>query len=128
MHYLLATAIKILLLIESSNLVVPPTGDHGLAVGSLQIHPIMVREVNRICRLQHKPLVFTLENRNVRSKSLHMACIFLQYQYKRYLVREGKPPSAALLICSWNSGSIYRNASPSYRKKVITHLKSRNNI
>lgn len=56
-------------------------GDRGKAVGCLQIHPILVREVNRILRRNDIPLVYTLEDRYNREKSIEMFNIIAE-QYE----------------------------------------------
>ena len=47
-------------------------GDNGRAVGCLQIHPIMVREVNRLLAKYDIPTTYTLEDRYSREKSIEM--------------------------------------------------------
>ena len=50
-------------------------GDSGQAIGVLQIHPIMVKEVNRILGKDK----YTLQDRYSRAKSIEMANIYLNY-------------------------------------------------
>ena len=47
-------------------------GDNGKAVGCLQIHPIMVREVNRKLKKWNAPYTYSLEDRYDREKSIEM--------------------------------------------------------
>ena len=47
-------------------------GDNGRAVGCLQIHPIMVREVNRKLKKWNAPYTYSLEDRYDREKSIEM--------------------------------------------------------
>ena len=50
-------------------------GDNSLAVGVLQIHPIMVKDVNRILGEDK----FTLDDRYDRAKSIAMCRIYLRH-------------------------------------------------
>lgn len=50
-------------------------GDGGRAVGVLQIHPIMVRDVNRILGRE----AYTLEDRRNRTRSYEMFWIYTQH-------------------------------------------------
>jgi len=52
------------------------------AVGALQIRPIMVREVNRILKLQKSNKQFTLKDRFERVKSIEMFYIWKNYHHK----------------------------------------------
>lgn len=83
-------------------------GDSGLAVGHLQIHPVMVHEVNRILTLNNSNIRFTLKDREVKTRSIQMCLIFLRHQYKRYYQATGSYPSNERLACSWNTGSIFK--------------------
>lgn len=47
-------------------------GDNGKAVGCLQIHPIMVREVNRVLRKNKANNRYKLDDRYNRKKSIEM--------------------------------------------------------
>jgi len=49
------------------------------AVGCLQIRPIMVREVNRICKILDIEETYTLQDRWTRSKSIEMLKIFARF-------------------------------------------------
>ena len=52
------------------------------AVGALQIRPIMVREVNRILKIQKSNKRFTLKDRFEREKSIEMFYIWKNYHHK----------------------------------------------
>ena len=52
------------------------------AVGALQIRPIMVREVNRICKIIGSHQRFTLKDRFDRDKSIHMFMIWREFHHK----------------------------------------------
>ena len=52
------------------------------AVGALQIRPIMVKEVNRILKIQKINKRFTLKDRFERDKSIEMFYIWKNYHHK----------------------------------------------
>ena len=54
----------------------------GEAVGALQIRPIMVREVNRILKIQKSDKRFKLKDRFDREKTLEMFYIWKNYHHK----------------------------------------------
>ena len=66
------------------------------AVGALQIRPIMVREVNRICKLIGSHQRFTLKDRFDREKSIHMFRIWKEFHHK-----DSSPEKVAR---NWNGG------------------------
>jgi hypothetical protein len=87
-------------------------GDNGLAVGCLQIHPIMISDVNRICKLKGSSLRFTLSDRTNRVKSIQIATIFFQYYVKDMKDYES-------MARSWNGGPSYKiKSTDGYWKKV----------
>jgi hypothetical protein len=100
--------------IESGGRINPPPGDNGKAIGCLQIHPIMKREVNRIIGYKR----FTCADRRDPVKSYAMAITYLRRQKRRYEVRHGRSPSKALLMRSWNAGSIFKPCTKDYKRKV----------
>jgi hypothetical protein len=51
------------------------------AVGCLQIRPIMVEEVNRVCRILGIQKSYSLEDRWSRSKSIEMLKIFARFYH-----------------------------------------------
>ena len=59
-------------------------GDNGQAVGVLQIHPIMVREANRILALQGINRAYTYEDRYDREKSIEMFNIVQNFYNKEH--------------------------------------------
>lgn len=84
-------------------------GDNGLAVGILQIHPIMVREANRIIKKQK----YKYSDRKDRQKSIE---VFLIYQ------RHWNPTGDVRLGCKlWNSGCD-ANGGDEYYEKVAKIL------
>ena len=66
------------------------------AVGALQIRPIMVREVNRICKITGSHQHFTLKDRFDRNKSIHMFMIWKDYHHKN--------DSDETIARNWNGG------------------------
>ena len=86
------------------------------AVGVLQIRPIMVREVNRICRIIGSPQRFTLKDRFDREKSIHMFMI-----WKKFHHLNSSPEKVAR---NWNGGpSGYKKSrTEKYWKKVEQQL------
>ena len=92
-QFLLALA-----LIESGNKDVP--GDGGLAQGPFQIHPVMVKEVNRILRYP----VFNLRDRHDYEASRYMAMTYLHYWSNHLRRKHGWEFSHADLAALWRWG------------------------
>lgn len=74
-------------------------GDHGKAVGVLQIHPVCVEDVNRITG-KH----YTLEDRRDRSKSVEMCSAYLMHYGTAYELRTGQKATPEVLARIWNGG------------------------
>lgn len=55
-----------------------PGGD---AVGALQIRPIMIREVNRILKLQHSDKRYHKDDRYIREKTVEMFTIWKDFHH-----------------------------------------------
>ena len=93
-------------------------GDNGKAVGCLQIHPIMVREVNRLLAKYDIPTTYTLEDRYSREKSIEMFNIVSEEYYccEDYTFEE----YAEIVARRWNGG-------PRGDKKIST-IKYWNNV
>ena len=66
------------------------------AVGALQIRPIMVREVNRICKRIGSDQRFTLKDRFDRDKSIHMFMIWKKFHHEDSNFEQ--------IARSWNGG------------------------
>ena len=66
------------------------------AVGALQIRPIMVREVNRILKIQKSDKRFKLKDRFERDKSIEMFYIWKNYHHK-----DSEPE---VIARNWNGG------------------------
>lgn len=104
--------IAVLITIESGG-DVNAVGDNGKSCGCLQIREVMVDEVNRISGSS-----YSYDDRYNYSKSIEMCKIYLTHQINRYEKRNGYSPTAEELACSWQSGSIFKQASKDYRRKV----------
>ena len=66
------------------------------AVGALQIRPIMVREVNRILKIQKSDKRYSLKDRFERDKSIEMFYIWKNYHHK-----DSEPE---VIARNWNGG------------------------
>ena len=71
------------------------------SVGVLQIRPIMVKEVNRICKKIGSVHRFTLNDRFDREKSIHMFMIWKKYHHK--------DSNFEAIARSWNGGPRWRS-------------------
>lgn len=87
-------------------------GDNGKAVGVLQIHPIMVREANRILAMkdESKANYYKYDDRYSREKSIEMFKVVQDYHNKSHDFRK------ALDI--WNHGH-----PDSYRNDIFNKFK-----
>ena len=93
-------------------------GDGGRAIGCLQIHPICVREVNRILRKNDIPKVYTKQDRYSRAKSIEMFEIMAeQVVYCRELSFE---EFCEIVARKWNGGpkGHHKKATIKYWEKV----------
>lgn len=86
------------------------------SVGVLQIRPIMVREVNRICKRIGSHQRFTLKDRFDRDKSIHMFLIWKEFHHK--------DSDFEAISRSWNGGPRWRkiNRTKQYWAKVEQQL------
>lgn len=86
------------------------------AVGALQIRPIMVREVNRILKIQKSNKRFTLKDRFERDKSIEMFYIWKNYHHK-----DSEPE---VIARNWNGGpkGFKLNRTVKYWNKVEKQL------
>ena len=90
------------------------------AVGALQIRPIMVREVNRILRIQKSDIRFTLKDRFDRTKTIEMFYIWKNYHHK--------DSDMETIARNWNGGpkGYKRNSTLKYWNKVEQQLNKEN--
>ena len=86
------------------------------AVGALQIRPIMVREVNRILKIQKSDKRFKLKDRFERDKSIEMFYIWKNYHHK-----DSEPE---VIARNWNGGpkGFKSNRTVKYWNKVEKQL------
>ena len=86
------------------------------AIGALQIRPIMVREVNRILKLQKSNKRFTLKDRFKRDKSIEMFYIWKNHHHKN--------SDAETIARNWNGGpkGYKLNRTVKYWNKVEKQL------
>ncbi len=92
-------------------------GDGGKAVGALQIHPIMVAEVNRILGEQ----LYTLDDRKDAGKSIEMFMVFSKYYAKHW-----NDWSAEGIARRWNGGArghLKKSTMPYWRKVKKHHAR-----
>ena len=87
------------------------------AAGCLQIRPIMVREVNRILKIQKSTIKYTLTDRWNRQKSIEMFNIFINH-YNLSTAEE--------MARGWNGGprGISKSTTVAYWGKVKNELTS----
>ena len=88
----------------------------GEAVGALQIRPVMVREVNRILKIQKSDKRFKLKDRFDRDKTLEMFHIWKNFHHK--------DSDIETIARNWNGGPKgYRNTrTEKYWAKVQKEL------
>jgi len=86
------------------------------AIGALQIRPIMVKEVNRILKIQKSNKRFTLKDRFERDKSIEMFYIWKNYHHK-----DSEPE---VIARNWNGGpkGFKLNRTVKYWNKVEKQL------
>ena len=108
------TLIDALCVVESNNKA-DAIGDGGLAVGILQIHPIMIKDANRILRKE----VYTLGDRKDPVKSRKICRVFLLHYCK------GR--SLEYMARCWNGGpkGYRKKATLKYWAKVQSKLKGK---
>jgi hypothetical protein len=122
-----ALLIAALIVVESGG-DVNAVGDNGKAVGCLQIHPITVRDCNRILGLR-RPLTpesfrFKEDDRLFESTSRAMCIMYLRHYGKAYERKTGEPASYEVLARIWNGGpkGYTKPATDSYWRKVRAEL------
>jgi hypothetical protein len=120
MKAILEILIPVLIQVESHGRV-DAVGDGGKAVGCLQIHEIMVDDVNRIAKMNgwnchldvYRYDVFTLNDRFIKDRSIRMCEYYLEYYYPKYVAwyqehgtSQHPHPFDVAEICArlWNGG------------------------
>ncbi len=101
MYELIVSLLPILIQVESGG-VSNAVGDNGQAIGVLQIHKILVDDVNRI---EEEPM-FRYQDRKNKTLSCRMAMIYLLHYGKHYENITGKKATAEVLCRIWNGGPI----------------------
>jgi len=91
-------------------------GDNGKAVGILQIHPITVRDVNRILEKRGDTIRYTYEDRTSQTKSIEMFFIWKSYYHTN--------SDFETIARCWNGGpsGMNKSATEYYWSKVETEL------
>lgn len=105
MNTTIALVLAAILQIESSGGTNIRAGDGGRAVGPYQMHPIAVREVNRVWHTN-----YTLSDRRCPSRSKKMCELTLIYHYRRGVT------DPVDLACKWHRP--YGKTCNVYRKKA----------
>lgn len=120
MNTIIALLIPALIMVESA---ADPAaiGDHGQAVGVLQIHPSTVADVNRITGA-----AYTLSDRLDADKSAAMCRAYLAHYGRAYQRRTGRAPNAETLARIWNGGprGYAKTATAGYWRKVRPRVPS----
>lgn len=95
-------------------------GDNGRAVGCLQIHPVLVQDVNGILARRGSSTRYTLTDRLNRQKSVEMLEVYLSHYGKRL----GRKPTEQDLARIWNGGPSgwKRSSTLRYWSKVCSKL------
>ena len=117
MTELLAILIPILMQIESNNNP-DAIGDNGDAVGILQIHEIMVDDVNRIIGTE----VFDYDDRTDKNASIAMCRTYLKhYGRNKVSLKNTKIENLVVLGRMWNAGpkGHTKLCSLPYAKKIV---------
>jgi len=90
------------------------------SVGIIQIKPVMVKEVNRICKIQGLDKKFTLADRNNTAKSAEMFWIYQEFYNPDLNLDSLSKEDMAVLARKWNGGpkGHMKRATKKYWKKV----------
>jgi len=114
MDALLTILIPLFIQVESSG---DPNaiGDCCKAVGILQIHTIVVEDVNRIYQTK-----YTEKDRLNKAKSMSICRLYLKYYGTRYQLKTGKKATMEALSRIWNGGpdGWKKQSTVKYWKKV----------
>lgn len=98
MNQVLIYLIPILMQVESgrnSNAI----GDNGKAVGCLQIHECVIKDVNRIYGKE-----YSIEDRRFEKRSMEICYLYLDHYGKRYEEITGEAPDHEVYCRIWNGG------------------------
>ena len=98
METIIAMLISALIIVESDGNA-NAIGDHGKAVGVLQIHAECIQDVSRITGKS-----YTLADRRSVSKSREICAAYLKHYGRQYERITGKAATAETLARIWNGG------------------------
>jgi len=111
---------KAIIMVESGN---DPAaiGDSGQAYGCMQIHAILVRDVNRIANTS-----YVHEDAFDEDKSRRMFYEYSKHYARRLQVLEGRPPTFEDIARNWNGGpdGFKKECSKPYWGRVQLALES----
>jgi hypothetical protein len=90
------------------------------SIGIVQIKPVMVKEVNRICQLRGIDKRFTLADRQSKSKSKQMFWIYQKFYNPTVDFERLSQKEMEILARKWNGGpkGHIKNATKKYWRKV----------
>ena len=94
------------------------------SVGVIQIKPVMVNEINRICKIQGLDKKFTLADRRNPRKSAEMFWIYQEFYNPDINLDSLSTEDMAVLARKWNGGpnGHLKKATRRYWKKVSKRL------
>jgi hypothetical protein len=94
------------------------------SVGIVQIKPVMVKEVNRICKIQGLDKKFTLADRKNPAKSAEMFWIYQEFYNPDLNLDSLSKEDMATLARKWNGGpkGHMKRATKKYWKKVSNRV------
>ena len=121
MNTIISLLIPALIAVESGGNIAA-IGDHGNAVGCLQIRAECIADVNRIAGTAYTP-----SDRLSREKSAEICRLYLTHYGNAYRRRTGKEPTAEILARIWNGGprGYARSATAHYWEKTRRELAKR---
>jgi len=95
------------------------------SVGVIQIKPVMVKEVNRICKIQGLDKKFTLADRNNPVKSSEMFWIYQEFYNPDLNLDSLSKEDMAVLARKWNGGpnGHLKRTTNKYWRKVSNRVK-----
>lgn len=94
------------------------------SVGIIQIKPVMVKEVNRICKIQGLEKKFTLADRKNPRKSAEMFWIYQEFYNPDLNLDSLSEKDMAVLARKWNGGpnGDRKRSTKKYWKKVFRRV------
>jgi hypothetical protein len=119
----LANIMHTLKFVESNN-DSEKVGDHGKAIGILQIHNVAILDVNK-----HYKTSYRHKDAFNETKSERIFYYYIKLGIKLFKKKHGKPPTEQDIVRMWNGGiySGYKNIKPiKYYKKYLKWKKVKN--